>query len=68
MLANSTRAADVVYEPFAGSGSTLIACDRLARKCRAIEIDPRYSDVILRRWERFGGRAAELVDRVAAAA
>jgi DNA modification methylase len=68
MLSNSSKSGDLVYEPFAGSGSTLVACERLARACWAIEIEPRYCDVILRRWERFSGRTAELVDRVAAAA
>jgi site-specific DNA-methyltransferase (adenine-specific) len=68
MLANSTNVGDSVYEPFAGSGSTLMACERLARRSLAIEIDPRYCDVVLRRWERFSGQLAQLVDRAAALA
>lgn len=57
-LLNSTRAGDLVYEPFAGSGSTLIACEQLGRVCRAIEIAPRYADVIVARWEALtGGKA-----------
>ena len=48
-----------VYEPFAGSGSTLIACEQLGRKCYAMEIDPRYCDVIVHRWEKLTGRKAE---------
>ena len=50
-LRNSSRRGDIVYDPFAGSGSTLIACERLARRCIAIEIDPAYVDVIRRRYE-----------------
>lgn len=49
-LSNSTQAWDLVADPFAGSGSTLIACHRLGRHARLIEIDPRYADVILRRY------------------
>jgi len=58
-LHNSTRRGDVVFEPFGGSGSTLIACERLGRSCRAVEIDPRYVDVIVARWQAFTGKAAE---------
>jgi DNA modification methylase len=51
-------AGDVVYEPFCGSGSTLIAAQQLARKCRAVEISPNYCDVILARWEKLSGEKA----------
>lgn len=47
---------DVVYEPFCGSGSTLIACEKTGRRCRGVEIDPIYCDVILQRWARFTGQ------------
>ncbi len=63
-----TRASDVCYEPFAGSGSQLIAAERLGRRCMAIEISPRYCDVIVRRWISFVGETnapAELVERYA---
>lgn len=53
-----------VYEPFAGSGSTLLACEKLNRKCYAIELDPKYCDVILQRWEDFTGDKAKLDGRV----
>jgi DNA modification methylase len=53
MLRNSSRRGDVVFDPFAGSGSTLIACEQLGRHCVAIELDPRYCDVIRRRYEEF---------------
>ena len=55
MLINSTRPGDFVYEPFAGSGSTLLACEKLGRKCLAIELEPKYCDVIVRRWEEETG-------------
>jgi len=58
-LANSSRRDDVVADLFGGSGSTLIACERLGRQARLMEIDPRYADVIIRRWMEFsGGKAA----------
>ncbi len=60
-LRNSTRRGDIVYEPFAGSGSTLIACEQLGRVCLAVEIDARYADVIVRRWETLTGKKAQLV-------
>jgi len=49
-----------VYEPFAGSGTTLIACEMLGRRCFAIEIEPRYCDVVVNRWEKFTGQRAVL--------
>ena len=48
-----------VYEPFAGSGTTIIACEMLGRRCFAIEIEPRYCDVVVNRWEKFTGKKAE---------
>lgn len=51
-----------VYEPFAGSGTTLIATESLVRRCYAIEIEPRYVEQIINRWEKFTGRKAERVD------
>jgi len=61
-LRNSTRPGDLVYEPFAGSGTTLIAADQLGRHCHAMEIDPRYAQVVIERWQAFTGRAAVKVD------
>jgi site-specific DNA-methyltransferase (adenine-specific)/modification methylase len=53
---------NVILDPFLGSGSTLIACEKLGRKCYGIEIDPHYCSVILARWEAFTGRKAELIE------
>ncbi|HET9111672.1 MAG TPA: DNA methyltransferase [Ktedonobacterales bacterium] len=55
-----------IYEPFCGSGTTLIACERTGRLCYGIEIEPRYCDVILRRWEAETGREATLLARLEA--
>lgn len=59
MLRNSTERGHLVLDPFAGSGSTLIACERLGRRCALVEVDPRYCDVILARWEKLTGRKGE---------
>ncbi|HAL27185.1 MAG TPA: DNA modification methylase, partial [Chloroflexi bacterium] len=50
MLANSTRRGDMVLDPFAGSGSTLVGCELLGRRAALIEFEPRFCDVIVRRW------------------
>ncbi len=59
-LSNSSQFAEAVYDPFLGSGSTLIACERLGRRCFALEIEPRYVDVAVARWENYTGRKAVL--------
>lgn len=59
-LVNNSAKGDLVYEPFAGSGSTLIAAASVGRVCLAIEIDPRYCDVTIERWQRHTGKAASL--------
>ncbi|MFA6300295.1 MAG: DNA modification methylase [Nocardioides sp.] len=61
-LSNSSQALDVVAEPFCGSGTSLIACEQLNRRCRAIEIDPSYCQVAIDRWEQFSGKKAEQID------
>lgn len=61
-IKNSSERGQIVLDTFGGSGSTLIACEKLGRKCRMTEIDPKYCDVIVRRWEQFTGEKAELVD------
>lgn len=57
-IRNSSPVNAIVYEPFCGSGSTLIACEQLSRICYAMEIDPKYCDVIIKRWETFTGQKA----------
>jgi DNA modification methylase len=61
-LRNSTRPGDLVYEPFAGSGTTLIAAEQLGRRSFAMEIDPRYAQVTIERWQTFTGREAVRID------
>lgn len=58
---NSSKSRDIVLDCFGGSGTTLIACEKLNRQCRMIELDPKYVDVIVKRWEEFTGKKAELV-------
>lgn len=57
-LKNSSKAGDIVLDAFGGSGSTLIACERLGRSCRMVEISENYCDVIVRRWQDFTGQRA----------
>lgn len=63
-LKNSTRPGDSVIEPFGGSGTTLIACEKLGRKARLIELNPFFADAILRRWQDFTGKQAVRDDGV----
>ncbi len=60
MLINSTKRGDIVLDPFGGSGSTLIAAERLGLRARLIELAPGYCDVIVRRWEEFTGKTADV--------
>jgi DNA modification methylase len=59
-LANSSKAGDLVADFFGGSGSTLIACERSGRNARLMEIDSKYTDVIVRRWQAYTGNLALL--------
>ena len=59
---NSSKKGDVVLDLFGGSGTTLIASEQLGRKCRMMEYDPHYCDVIIKRWEDFTGNKAELLE------
>jgi DNA modification methylase len=59
-LVNSSKAVDVVVDLFGGSGSTLIGCERTGRKARLLEIDPKYAEVIVRRWQEYTGKQATL--------
>jgi DNA modification methylase len=58
----SSKSRDVVLDPFLGSGTTLIACERLNRKCRAVEIAPKYVAVTLQRWHDMTGEEPVLVE------
>ena len=61
-IRNSSKSRDIVLDPFGGSGSTLIACEKAGRQARLVELDPRYCDVIVRRWQDWVGETAELDD------
>jgi DNA modification methylase len=60
LIKNSSKQEDVVLDPFLGSGTTLIACEKQSRICYGVELDPKYCDVIVKRWEQFTGKKAEL--------
>ena len=59
-IRNSSKSRDTVLDPFAGSGSTLVACEKTGRQARLIELEPKYCDVIIRRFEEFSGKRAVL--------
>ena len=61
-LTNNTKGSDLVLDLFLGSGSTLIAAEKTNRKCYGMELDPKYCDVIIQRWEEFTGNKADLSD------
>lgn len=58
LIKNSSRINESVLDLFGGSGSTLITCEQLNRKCYTMELDPKYVDVIINRWETFTGKKA----------
>lgn len=58
---NSSRKGDIVLDLFGGSGSTLMACEQLGRICYTMELDPKFVDVIIKRWETLTGKKAELL-------
>ena len=60
VMRSSLPAGDICYEPFAGSGSTLMGAQRTGRKCYTMELTPVYCDVIVKRWEAFTGKKATL--------
>lgn len=61
-LHNSSKSGDLVHDCFGGSGSTLIACEKLNRHARLMELDPKYCDAIIKRWQEFSGKKAVLLE------
>ena len=59
----SSREGEIVYDGFGGSGTTLLACEATGRKCRMVEIEPQYCDVIVQRWEEATGKRAERIEK-----
>ena len=62
LIENSTEPGDVVFDGFAGSGTTVFACELLGRVARAVEFDPAYCDVIVERWERETCKKAKRIE------
>lgn len=62
---NSSKVGDIVLDGFGGSGSTLIAAEKTRRKARLMELDPKFCDVIVRRWEEYTGNKAQLLENQA---
>ena len=62
-IKNSSRPGNIVIDLFGGSGTTLIAAEQSGRKCRMMELDPKYCDVIIKRWETLTGKKAELLTK-----
>jgi len=60
-IKNSSDDGDTIFDPFLGSGSTLIACEQINRICYGVEIDPHYCDVVVKRWEAFTGKSGQKV-------
>jgi DNA modification methylase len=59
-LLNSSKSGDIIVDLFGGSGTTLIGCERRGRRARLMELDPRYADVIVQRWQEYTGKKATL--------
>ena len=59
-IKDASRRSDLVLDPFAGSGTTIIAAEKTGRRAHAMEIDPKYVDVIIRRWQALTGKEAVL--------
>ena len=63
-IETSSRENENVLDVFGGSGSTLIACEQLNRNCYMMELEPKWVDVIIQRWENFTGQKAKLLNKV----
>jgi DNA modification methylase len=59
-LLNNTKGGDIVLDSFGGSGTTMIAAEKNGRVSRLMELDPKYCDVIVKRWQDFTGKTATL--------
>ena len=59
-ILNNSSEGQAIYEPFSGSGTTMIACEQTGRHCFAIELNPAYVDMAVERWSRFSGKSATL--------
>jgi DNA modification methylase len=59
-ILNHTQPGELVYEPFSGSGTTLVAAETVGRVCLAMELDPQYADVTVQRWQQLTGQTATL--------
>lgn len=58
----TTKEKDIIADPFGGSGTTLIACEQLNRRCRMMEIDPHYCDIIIARWQKWTGKKTKKIN------
>lgn len=58
LIRNSSQEGEIILDPFGGSGSTLIACEQMRRRCFTVELDPKYAQTIIDRWEAFTGEKA----------
>ena len=58
LINNSSKQGDLIFDSFLGSGTTIIACEKLQRSCYGLEFDPKYCDVIIQRWQQFTGKEA----------
>ena len=59
---HGSKSNQIVLDLFGGSGSTMIACEKTNRKCYMMELDPKYIDVIIKRWEQYTGQKAEKIN------
>jgi DNA modification methylase len=62
LIENSSQRGEILYEPFSGSGTAIVAAEQTGRRCNAIELEPVYVDVAVRRWQSATGKQALLAD------
>ena len=63
-IKNSSDNEGIVLDPFLGSGTTMIACEKTGRRCYGMELDPKYCDVIIERWEKFTDKKAVCIGKI----